>query len=202
MNPVKYSQFLFSVLGILFIIIRVFFMLQQRKEGNTNTRDNEHMVREGKWNYILRRRIILPLAILSGYFYFRYPDWMSILTIPMPHFVFILSAITGIAGLGLLTWVHIHLGKEWSAKLQIREGHVLITSGPYARIRHPMYTALFTFFLSLGVVSANIPLILLLLLAIISLALRIPKEEKMLTDEFGEEYRKYIKHTGRLFPKL
>ncbi len=93
------------------------------------------------------------------------------------------------------------LGSEWSPQLQLREGHHLVTSGPYARIRHPMYTGITGFGVGLALVSANWVFVALVALVVVGLLLRIPREEEMLIAEFGDEYRMYKHRTGSLLPR-
>ena len=97
---------------------------------------------------------------------------------------------------------HTDLGQNWSESLQIRQGHQLVTSGIYRHIRHPMYAFGWLF----GIVQA-----LLLqnwiagLSGLVSFAvlyfLRVPREEQMMLDQFGEEYQSYMKRTGRVIPQ-
>ncbi len=102
----------------------------------------------------------------------------------------------------LTVWIHHVLGKQYSAKLEIQKGHKLITVGPYSRIRHPMYTTLNLFSISVSLISSN----LLIILSAISVAIPFlwiaRSEEKILIDQFGEEYLEYMKNTGRFFPRL
>jgi protein-S-isoprenylcysteine O-methyltransferase Ste14 len=106
----------------------------------------------------------------------------------------------GVASVGLFTWTHAVLGRLWSPYLQLRPGHRFIASGPYARIRHPMYSAIVGWLISLGLVDANwVPLVFAALSAT-NFMLRIRGEERMMLQEFGEEYRAYMKRTGRLLP--
>jgi protein-S-isoprenylcysteine O-methyltransferase Ste14 len=107
----------------------------------------------------------------------------------------------GLASLGFLAWTQAALGKEWSPQLQLREEHHLVTTGPYARIRHPLYTAGLGYVTSLALLTANWVFIVFAVVVIVFLAARVPKEEKMMIEEFGEEYKIYIQRTGRFFPK-
>jgi protein-S-isoprenylcysteine O-methyltransferase Ste14 len=122
------------------------------------------------------------------------------------------APLQGTAGLGALAWVtglwvfwrsHADLGKNWAVSLVLHRDHRLVTCGVYRAVRHPMYSS----FLLLGVGQA------LLLpnwfagpaaLVAVSLmcALRIPEEEAMMTEHFGQEYRDYVQQTGRLIPRL
>jgi protein-S-isoprenylcysteine O-methyltransferase Ste14 len=77
-----------------------------------------------------------------------------------------------------------------------------VTSGPYHYVRTPSYLGAFTFIVALALVAANW-LILLPALAIITLIYRqIGREEAMLIDRFGDEYREYMKRTPRIIPKF
>ena len=134
--------------------------------------------------------------------YFVNPAWIKFLIIPFPQFVSWLGVFGGIFGIALLTWVHIHLGKQWSADLQLNPDHQLIESGPYSRIRHPMYTALITVYLALGIVSSNYIISTVFIMIIFSVVIRIPDEEKMMMGKFGERYKIYMQKTGRLLPKF
>ena len=97
-------------------------------------------------------------------------------------------------------WTHAVLGRFWSPYLQLRPGHRLIAEGPYARIRHPMYSTILGWMMSLGLVAANwVPFIFAALCAL-NFMLRIRGEEKMMLQQFGDEYREYMKRTGRLLP--
>lgn len=86
--------------------------------------------------------------------------------------------------------------------MQMQTEHHLVTTGPYARIRHPIYLALLGFLASLALVSANWCFIVVLAFSIVDLSLRMPREEQMMIGEFGEEYEDYMEKTGRLFPRL
>jgi protein-S-isoprenylcysteine O-methyltransferase Ste14 len=101
---------------------------------------------------------------------------------------------------GLFAWTHVTLGRFWSPCLQLRPDYRLITDGPYARIRHPMYSAILGWMMSLGLVAANWIPLAFAALAALNFILRIQPEEKMMLQQFGDEYREYMKRTGRLFP--
>ena len=105
-------------------------------------------------NFVIRRFILVPALAASIVFLYNQPSWMRMFYLPLPQWGIYLGGILGICGIMLLTWVHVLLDKQWSARLQLRNDHLLIRSGPYSRIRRPMYTALFTIYLSVRNFSA------------------------------------------------
>lgn len=105
------------------------------------------------------------------------------------------------AGLWLLHRSHADLGSNWSISLEIREHHQLVSHGVYARIRHPMYTALFLQALAQGLLLPNWlagPAYFVGFLLMFSL--RVTGEERMMLERFGDEYRAYCGRTNRLIP--
>ncbi len=96
---------------------------------------------------------------------------------------------------------HKELGRNWSITLEIRQQHELVSGGPYAFIRHPMYTS----FLLMGVGQA----FLLsnwfagaagLVGFAVLFFLRVDKEERMMLEIFGPRYKAYMERTKRLIP--
>lgn len=106
------------------------------------------------------------------------------------------------AGNLLFIWSHRALGMNWTPFLEIRKGHTLVKNGPYKFIRHPMYAAIFLIGIGISFLSANWIVALSYILPAITLYLiRISDEEKMMIEQFGNEYREYMRNTGRLIPK-
>ena len=104
-------------------------------------------------------------------------------------------------GLWLLYRSHADLGANWSISLEIREHHQLVSDGVYARLRHPMYTALFLQALAQGFLLPNWvagPAYFASFLLMFSL--RVTGEERMMLERFGDEYRAYCGRTRRLIP--
>ena len=100
----------------------------------------------------------------------------------------------------LLAWIHRSLDRQYSACLRIKSGHHLITGGPYAKVRHPMYTVLGFFALGMSLVTANILMIVFSVFIMAEFPFIVRQEEEMLIETFGEEYLEYMKRTHRFFP--
>lgn len=130
-------------------------------------------------------------------------DGFSFGHLPLPGIVRVIGALLFLGG-DLLFWAsHRALKKNWSAEVEIQAGHTLVTDGPYRRVRHPMYTALFLIGAGMLLLSANWLAGGLFLLAFTLLYLtRVDAEERLLRDHFGAAYEAYMKETGRLLPKF
>ena len=131
------------------------------------------------------------------------PGWLAWANLSLPIWVRWIGVVIALMGFALLQWAQTILGKSWSDTPRMMKEQVLITSGPYRVIRHPIYT---TFILILGstlFISANwligLSWIGMTVLEIIS---RIRFEESLMLEYFGNQYREYMQRTGRLLPKL
>ncbi|MEM1295887.1 MAG: isoprenylcysteine carboxylmethyltransferase family protein [Verrucomicrobiota bacterium] len=128
--------------------------------------------------------------------------WMRHFEIPVPDLIQWVGLGMAVSSLAGLHWVHRALGHFFSANLSLREDHQLITEGPYAYVRHPMYTALLGFFVGVAVLSANLAIIAFCIGISLLLLRRINREELMLEERFGDSYREYRTKTGRILPPL
>ena len=111
----------------------------------------------------------------------------------------------GAAVMVLALWLfwrsHADLGKNWSITLEVRKGHELVRGGVYRRVRHPMYAAIFLFGLAQGLMLPNWLAGWSAFVGFgVMYLVRVPREEEMMLETFGQEYRSYMARTGRLFP--
>jgi protein-S-isoprenylcysteine O-methyltransferase Ste14 len=180
--------------------MRIWFAIRVRRAGERLMPDRAAIRREGWRIYAIRLFVFLLLVALIVLLV-RNPTWGPKLDFPLPFWLRWAGLALGLASLGLWTWTHVALGTLWSAQLQLRANHRLVTSGPFSRIRHPMYTAILVWATSLGFVIANwVPIIFAFWAAVILVA-RVPREEQMMLERFGDEYREYMKRTGKFLPK-
>jgi protein-S-isoprenylcysteine O-methyltransferase Ste14 len=141
--------------------------------------------------------IILLVGVIIYAFYQSVFPWMQL---PVPSLARWVGVIMGVICLPLIGWVQSALGESFSKTLTIQEGHELVTTGPYSRIRHPIYSVHTFWFLSWFLISTNLLFAVSWIIWIVYLQVRIPQEEQMLIEQFGNEYEEYMKKTGRLFP--
>lgn len=98
---------------------------------------------------------------------------------------------------------HKELGRNWSITLEIRDKHRLVTSGPYGLVRHPMYTSFLLLALSQALLLSNYLVGPAGLFGFaILFFLRVKKEERMMTENFGSQYQDYMQRTKRIIPYI
>jgi protein-S-isoprenylcysteine O-methyltransferase Ste14 len=182
------------------LLMRVYFSVRVRRAGERVMPDREAVEREGRGMFAVRV-LLFVLTIAWLVLYAVNPPWLQALAVPFPGWLRWLGFGVGLAGLALWTWAQAELGKEWSPQLQLRGEHHLVTTGPYARVRHPLYTAMLGWGVGVALVTANWVFVILAAMVVVGIVARVPREEQMMIGEFGDEYRVYIKRTGRFLPK-
>jgi len=129
--------------------------------------------------------------------------WLGFADYRLPASAGLLGAAACGVGLWLLWRSHADLGRNWSPTLEIKEGHALVTGGAYRHIRHPIYAATWLLGLGQALLLQNWVAGLAGLASFLPIyLLRVPREEQMMLDHFGEEYRVYVSRTGRLIPRV
>ena len=119
-----------------------------------------------------------------------------------PPFV-VIGTLVFLCAIWMIYRAHKDLGRSFSGTLEIREQHELVTGGIYRHIRHPIYAAYSLWAIAQAmllpnwVVGCGAPLVLAVLLAI-----RIPREELMMLQTFGDGYRDYMQRTARFVPGI
>jgi protein-S-isoprenylcysteine O-methyltransferase Ste14 len=105
-------------------------------------------------------------------------------------------------GLAFAAWARDLLGRNWSGQVIIQDHHQLITAGPYAYIRHPLYTGLLVAIVGMSLVIGDLGSVLGVLFAILFASLKASREERLLATEFGTAYTIYRSQTGAMLPRL
>jgi protein-S-isoprenylcysteine O-methyltransferase Ste14 len=137
---------------------------------------------------------VMPFA----YIFFKVPRFANY---PWyPPFV-VIGTLVFLSGIWMIYRAHKDLGRSFSYTLEIREQHELVTKGIYRYIRHPIYAAFLLWTIAQAMLLPNwmvgccAPLALALLLAV-----RVPREERMMLGTFGDGYRAYMSQTARFVP--
>jgi protein-S-isoprenylcysteine O-methyltransferase Ste14 len=146
-------------------------------------------------------------------FFLILPGFLAVFFGPPLEFIYcpaILPRGLGIQATGLLLviaaallrlWTRQALKEMYTGHIQVMVGHHLVQTGPYRWVRHPGYTGFVLLALGISVGYASfIGLVAILALMLPALAYRMQVEEKLLTQEFGDQYRAYSRGTKRLVP--
>lgn len=121
----------------------------------------------------------------------------------IPSMFRIAGLIVGLVGVSIIGWASYTLDGEFSATIELKESHRLITNGPYRYVRHPIYAGFILLHIGVTVALANWFIVALYNggLAILFIE-RIPREERVLHSYFGSAWEQYAHSRGRFFPKL
>jgi len=179
-----------------FLYMGIRYVYQKR----TSTEEKVHRQVDGA------EKTILPFVLIGGLlipFLYLLTPLLDRANYRLPDYLPYVGSVVMLIALWLFWRSHADLGANWSISLELRKGHRLVDHGVYRRVRHPMYAAIWLW---------NIAQVLLLQnwlagwSALVSFAVlyavRTPREEQMMCEAFGDEYRTYMKRTGRLFPRL
>lgn len=110
------------------------------------------------------------------------------------------GAVLVFAGAGLALWARLRLGRWFTGTLGVKVGHELVSDGPYAVTRHPMYTGLLTMVLGAALVWDSAATLALAVLLVVPFHLQARIEEPLLEAHFGGTYREYRRRVPRLLP--
>ena len=194
----------FIVLWALFGIVRGYYGRKTKTHYSIAGIKEKLKTTEDQWglNFKIIAAIVSVIGIVGLFLYLFSPPWWTWTIIPLGEWIQWLGIILAVVPIFFLIWVHRHLDKQWSIALEIQEDHKLITTGPYKYVRHPMYLVIFIYTIGLMLISLDVLVILFFSFSIWVNYTRIPSEEQMLIDEFGDKYIEYMKHSGRLLPKF
>jgi Putative protein-S-isoprenylcysteine methyltransferase len=178
---------------VSFMLVRGHF---SRRLGREPVATGRAQVRDRTYYRLMVAVYILPFA-------YALTSWLDFAHVSLPSALRWMGAPLAFGGVAMVWWTHRTLGRHWSGILELRENHRLISSGPYRYIRHPMYAGFFMMPVGIALVTANLLVALLQIGVTIAMYLaRVADEEAMMIDRFGDEYRTYVRQTGRLLPRL
>jgi protein-S-isoprenylcysteine O-methyltransferase Ste14 len=106
-----------------------------------------------------------------------------------------------LVGFGLAIIARWYLGRNWGMPMSRKEQPELVTSGPYAHLRHPIYTGLILAMLG-SAIGVNISWALMLVPVGAYFILSARQEESAMLQQFPEQYAAYMARTGMLVPRL
>jgi protein-S-isoprenylcysteine O-methyltransferase Ste14 len=151
-------------------------------------------------------RMLYIVFMAAGFFllYQENPSWGPLNRRFLPDRLWIawLGSALCAAGVLFAIWARRTIGKDWSAEVQIKEGHRLIRSGPYAHIRHPIYTGLILATFGTALLIGEYRGLLAVLMFLVGFTRKARKEEEFLAGQFGAAFDEHRRQTGFFLPRI
>jgi protein-S-isoprenylcysteine O-methyltransferase Ste14 len=126
--------------------------------------------------------------------------WLSMQLLPHTPLRYLLAVLLIALGLGFTVWARIHLGRNWSGSVTLKEGHELIRSGPYAYVRHPIYTGLLVALLGATLANGEPRALIGLALLLFAFVHKLRLEERFMREMFPGQYERYSAEVPALVP--
>jgi len=185
------------ILGIAVIVpIGAYHRIKSQATGEKLDRRQEGI-------FILVTLRPIGIAFMAGLVtYMINPALMAWSSIALSNWLRWSGVVIGITGGLLLAVTFKTLGKNLTDTVVTRAAHTLVTRGPYRWVRHPFYLATALAVVANTLVTANWFLALTGGITFGLLVLRTRIEEEKLIERFGDDYKEYMKRTGRLLPRL
>ena len=142
---------------------------------------------------------LLVAGVLIGWHDMPWPALMQRLW-PRSLALYWLGVALVAAGLAFAVWARVHLGRNWSGSVTVKEAHELIRTGPYGYVRHPIYTGLIAAVLGTVIASGTVRAMLALVIVAVSLLRKLRTEERFMRDTFPGEYQRYSAAVPALIP--
>jgi protein-S-isoprenylcysteine O-methyltransferase Ste14 len=112
------------------------------------------------------------------------------------------GALLTACGVAVAIWARVCLGANWSANVKIRANHTLVRTGPYARLRHPVYSGVLLAISGTALAEEEWRGLLALAAALTAFSIKAKREEAFLRGEFGSEFVEHARYAGFFLPRL
>jgi protein-S-isoprenylcysteine O-methyltransferase Ste14 len=149
-------------------------------------------------------RVMYVLPLIFGGLLIGWRDaswgWLGTRLWPRSLIAYWIGVVVLALGLLFAVWARVHLGRNWSGEVTVKEGHELIRSGPYAYVRHPIYTGLITAVLGTAIASSTVRAAIGVLIIATSFAVKLRREEAFMRETFPGEYQRYAAQVPALIP--
>jgi protein-S-isoprenylcysteine O-methyltransferase Ste14 len=159
-------------------------------------------VKRTRWRQPLGSESLHGIPLLLCTILLVSPRWPAALTahvLPIGAALPLIGTALVAAGLALSVWARIHLGRNWSGKVAVKEDHALVRTGPYRKIRHPIYTGLLVALLGTALAMGEWRGFLALALGLVGILFRVHAEETRMSETFPE-YADYKRESSALVP--
>ncbi len=152
---------------------------------------------ERMWNLFLG--LALLLVVIEP---IRMPYPLNVIILPSSYPILLLGMAIALSGIFFAIWARRHLGGNWSSVVEQKVGQEFIETGPYAIVRHPIYTGIMVGVVGSFIMAGSLGGLLAIPAALIFSLARISAEEKLMVGTFGQKYLDYRKRVKALVPRI
>jgi protein-S-isoprenylcysteine O-methyltransferase Ste14 len=163
-------------------------------------RDVKPARRKESWmTRFLTAALTLPMVVLFAVPR-PWPQWLGARFLPDTTITYALGLLIVIAGLAFAVWARLYLGRNWSGTVTVKDDHTLICSGPYAIVRHPIYTGLLLAILGTAIVFGEWRGLVAFCFLTAAYLLKLRREERFMAESFPDAYPGYRARVPALIP--
>lgn len=152
----------------------------------------------------LATMLVERVPVVAGFLMLVLPHRLPVVLtqrlFPEPSLLGVAALTLVIAGMLVAYWARVHLGRNWSGEVMVKEDHSLITSGPYRWVRHPIYAGMTLALVGTAVATGALYGFIGAALIVFGFLVRVRLEEALMRETFPAEYDAYRRHTARLIP--
>jgi protein-S-isoprenylcysteine O-methyltransferase Ste14 len=156
--------------------------------------------RAQSWKSNVLQRALGLLAFFVGFTRYFQLTPLTRRFLPSSSAVACVGIALTLVGLSFAVWARFFLGGNWSGIVTVKAHHTLVRSGPYALVRHPIYSGLLLALIGTAVVYNQVRCLLAAALVLAMLLLKIRIEERFMSEQFGSAYRDYKQKVTALIP--
>ena len=128
--------------------------------------------------------------------------WLALRFVPRAHSIRVFGLVITVLGAFFAIRARLTLGSNWSGRVTLKQDHRLISTGPYAFVRHPIYSGLLLAFAGTALVEETLRALVGFALVFISYALKMRTEEMLMMQTFPDDYPAYRRRVKALIPGL
>jgi protein-S-isoprenylcysteine O-methyltransferase Ste14 len=187
------QAFAADIVGGLWVVFGLYWLLTARNVKATRWQE------PARSQALYRIPMLAAALLLTGRF--SWPHFLNDRFLPRDSAVEVAGVLTVALGVAFAIWARRHIGTNWSATITVKADHTLVRSGPYAIVRHPIYTGMLLGLLGTAVTIGQWRGIVAVALVVVAFLYKSRVEERQMRAIFPE-YEEYQRHTAALIPLL
>lgn len=159
--------------------------------------------RSGEFRFYRPLRLVILALTFSLLFWKQTAiSFLARRFVPLSSALMIVAFGAALLGLLIAIWARVHLGRYWSDKVVLQEDHRLIRTGPYASMRHPIYSGVLLGVAGTAVVLGEVRGLIAFCILLLNYTIKARREEHILGQQFGHEFSLHRQRAGFLLPRL